>query len=449
MRRWGRVYTSCTKGQVRDRLFYTMTQLQSVPISSKCEPPLSNGVDGLLGLRAFACLMVVMLHCGPPPQSLQAAGRDWSWLLFSNGFVAVWIFFTLSGYLMGKAFFTGRYAYNRQGIQAFWWNRALRILPLYGFSVVLVAIFVYPEILKMANWGMLLRVLTFTYQSHVQPDDVVFNGALWSLSTEVQFYLLVPLIYGVARQFAASWRATVAVMGGVVLGILGLKCLIWVGLHDLITTNLSYALKYWYSPLSTNLDVFLIGFLLNPLLLAVQRHWGDRLPFTARQVSGWKVGAIGLIVLLYLFTAHHLYFQEQWGVATLPTRGIRTSTTFFLLQPLTALCTALFIVAFEIAAPTVRAPLSARNLLDQPLRMVEILGQISYGIYIWHSPIIHQAVGGVITTTGQLPIVIFYQRLSLTLMLSGLFAAITYWVIERPALKIKRSTRLIGESPRI
>jgi peptidoglycan/LPS O-acetylase OafA/YrhL len=420
-----------------------MTQLPSVPIPA-LRAAASNSVDGLLGLRAVACLMVVILHCGPPPQSLRVAGMDWSWLLFSNAFVAVWIFFTLSGYLMGKAFFTGRYAYNRQGIQDFWWNRALRILPLYGFSVVLVAIFVYPEILQMANWGMLLRVLTFTYQSHIQPDDVVFNGALWSLSTEVQFYLLVPLMYGVARQFAASWRATVVAIGGIVLGIFGLKCLIWVGLHDLITTNLSYALKYWYSPLSTNLDVFLIGFLLNPLILIWQRRYATHPPLTARQVGGLKCGAIGLMVLFYLFTAHHLYFQEQWGVATLPTRGIRTSTTFFLLQPLTALCTALFIVAFEIAAPTVRAKLTPRNLLDQPLRMIEILGQISYGIYIWHSPIIHQAVGRVIVTTGQLPIVIFYHRLSLALILSGLFAAITYWVIERPALKIKRSTKLIG-----
>ncbi len=379
--------------------------------------------------------MVVMLHCGPPAQSLHWAGMDWSWLLFSNGFVAVWIFFALSGYLMGKAFFTGRYTYNRQGIQRFWWNRALRILPLYGFSVVLVAIFVHPEILQMANWGMLLRVLTFTYQSHIMPDDVVFNGSLWSLSTEVQFYLLVPVIYGVARQFTASWRWTVVAIGGVILGVFGLKCLIWVGLHELISTNLSYALKYWYSPLSTNLDVFLIGFLLNPLLLTWQRRRSAQPPLSPRQVGWCKFGAIGLMIVFYLFTAHHLYFQEQWGVA-LPTRGIRTSTTFFLLQPLTALCTAMFIVAFEIGAPPIRAKLTPRNLLDQPLRIVEILGHLSYGIYIWHSPIIHRSLSGAIA--GQLPIIAFYHRLSMTLILSGLFAAITYWVIERPPLTSKR-----------
>jgi peptidoglycan/LPS O-acetylase OafA/YrhL len=429
-----------TESWVPERLFYTMTQLQSVRLPALPEAP-TNSVDGLLGLRAFACLMVLVTHCAPPAQSLQIGGRDLSWLLFSNGFVAVWIFFALSGYLMGKAFFTARYPYNWQGIQRFWWNRALRILPLYSFSVVLLAIFVYPEILKMDNWGMLLRVVTFTYQSHIQPDDVVFNGALWSLSTEVQFYLIVPLIYGICRQFAASWRWTVGAIVGVILAVFGLKCVIWLGLHGVITTQMSYALKYWYSPLPTNLDVFLIGFLLNPLLLNLQQRWalaGRR--WTDLQVGWLKFGAIGLIILFYLLTAHHLYFQEQWNT-NLPTRGIRTSTTFFLLQPLTALCTALFIVAFELTAPAQRAKLTRGNLLQQPLRMVEILGHLSYGIYVWHSPIIHRSIGPVISITDKLPIELFYHRLSLTLLLSGLFATVTYGLVERPALSWKRSTK--------
>jgi peptidoglycan/LPS O-acetylase OafA/YrhL len=422
---------------VPERLFYTMTELQSIGTVALRKAPINN-VDGLLGLRAFACLMVVVIHCAPPAQTLQLAGMDLTWLIFSNGFVAVWIFFALSGYLMGKGFFTQRYPYTWPGIKRFWWNRLLRIGPLYGFAVVMLAIFVYPTILQMDHWGMLLRVVTFTYQSHVTPEDVVFNGALWSLSTEVQFYLMVPLIYGVCRPLAASWRWTVVTIVGVIVTVFGLKCLIWMGLHAAITTQMSYALKYWYSPLPTNLDVFLIGFLLNPLLMALRRSAWYGNGFTPRQVGWWKCGAIGLMVLFYLGTAHHLYFQEQWSLA-LPSRGIRTSTTFFLWQPLTAVCTALFIVAFELDAPAVRPKLTWGNLLQQPLRMVEVGGHLSYGIYIWHSPIIHKTIGIVLADNGRLPIEQFYQRLSLTVLLSSLFAAITYWMIERPALGWKRS----------
>jgi peptidoglycan/LPS O-acetylase OafA/YrhL len=425
-----------------------MTEFQSVgtPVLHKAR---INTVDGLLGLRAFACLMVVVIHCSPPAQTLQLAGQDWTWLIFSNGFVAVWIFFALSGYLMGKGFFTGRYAYTGSGIKRFWWNRLLRIGPLYGFAVVMLAIFVYPTILQVDHWGTLLRVLTFTYQSHVTPDDVVFDGALWSLSTEVQFYVIVPLIYGVCRPLVASWRWTVAAIVGVMLAVFGLKCLIWVGLHSLLTTQMSYALKYWYSPLPTNLDVFLIGFLLNPLLLAVRRSAKFGQGLTPRQVGWLKCGAIGLMALFYRGTAHHLYFQEQWSLA-LPSRGIRTSTTFFLLQPLTAVCTMLFIVAFELGDDAALRPkLTGSNLLQQPLRIVEVGGQLSYGVYIWHSPIIHKTIGIVLADDTRLPIEQFYQRLSLTLLLSSLFAAITYWVIERPALGWKRSTleRSINPTP--
>ncbi len=431
-------FKTSSQGWVPERLFYTMTELQSVKTPALHQAPI-NAVDGLLGLRAFACLMVVVIHCAPPPQTLQLAGQDWTWLIFSNGFVAVWIFFALSGYLMGKGFFTQRYVYNWSGIKRFWWNRLLRIGPLYGFAVVLLAIFVYPAILQVPHWGMLLRVLTFTYQSHLTPDDVVFDGALWSLSTEVQFYVIVPLIYGVCRPLVASWRWTVVAIAGVILTVFGLKCLIWVGLHPVITTDMSYALKYWYSPLPTNLDVFLIGFLLNPLLMALRRSawYGNGLP--PRQWGWLKGGAIGLMGLFYLVTAHHLYFHEQWSLV-LPSRGIRTSTTFFLWQPLTAVCTALFIVAFDLGDDaTVRPKLTGGNLLQQPLRIVEVGGHLSYGIYIWHSPIIHKTIGVVLSDKGRLPIEQFYQRLSLTLLLSSLFAAITYWVIERPALGWKRS----------
>jgi peptidoglycan/LPS O-acetylase OafA/YrhL len=453
----------------------THRQLVAIPTVHSQQ---TNTVDALLVLRAFACLMVVVIHCSPPAKVIQVAGMDLSWLLFSHGFVAVWIFFTLSGYLMGKAFFRGRYSYSRAGIQRFWGNRALRIIPLYAFSVVLLSIFVYPEILKPDNWATLLRILTFTYQANAIADDIVFNGAMWSLSTEVQFYVLVPLLYGLSRGLAGSWRRTCGAIVVVIFGVFALKCPIWLGLHSVITTQMPYALKYWYSPLPTNLDVFMIGFLLNPLLMTWQQRrrvpspdqtqlivtsgLPDRSPITSdksdnksdeksdngdpsrhsnatltkRQLRLCQVAAVCLMLLFYLFTSHHFYFQERWGVA-LPTRGIRTSTTFFLLQPLTAIVTALFIAAFEIDAAVMPPKLTFEQILKQPLRIFEVFGYLSYGVYIWHSPIIYQTLPPLIPGDKSLPLELFYQRLSIVLLLSSIFAAITYWSIELPALRWK------------
>ncbi|BAZ38640.1 O-acetyltransferase OatA [Calothrix sp. NIES-4101] len=156
-----------------------------------------NDLDALLALRGFACLMVVIHHCERPRNSITYSGYDFSWVIFSHGAVAVWIFFCLSGYLMGKAFYSGRYTVDVKGIINFWYNRALRIIPLYYFVILILSIFVYTDILKMTNWGYFVRLLSFTYQPLFHAQSLPFNEALWSLSTEVQFYLLVPFIYNI------------------------------------------------------------------------------------------------------------------------------------------------------------------------------------------------------------------------------------------------------------
>ncbi|WP_375506305.1 acyltransferase family protein [uncultured Nostoc sp.] len=107
-----------------------------------------NSLDALLSLRGVACLIVVIYHGIIIPQlfgsqlspgaqlsslrqSIIYHGYDFTWILFSHGPAAVWIFFVLSGYLMGKGFYSGRYIANISGIVNFWRNRILRIFPLY------------------------------------------------------------------------------------------------------------------------------------------------------------------------------------------------------------------------------------------------------------------------------------------------------------------------------
>ena len=125
----------------------------------------TNYVDALLVLRAIACLMVVVYHCNTNSllrSSLRYNDIDLSWLLIPNGLVAVWIFFCLSGYAMGKAFYSGRYSLSRTGVFNFWRNRFLRLAPLYYFSMIILTVFVYTEMMKIENWGHLLSVITFT-----------------------------------------------------------------------------------------------------------------------------------------------------------------------------------------------------------------------------------------------------------------------------------------------
>ena len=146
----------------------------------------SNRLDALLALRGFACLMVVISHCTPPRASIIYRQFDFSWLIFSSGMVAVWIFFCLSGYLMGKAFYTQRYTADVPGVIDFWRNRGIRIFPLYYFAVLIVSLFVNPEVLKMENWGYLLR------------DVLLLTIPISSLMATVTYYLI--------ERPAAQWK---------------------------------------------------------------------------------------------------------------------------------------------------------------------------------------------------------------------------------------------------
>ncbi|MBR8833922.1 MAG: acyltransferase [Stigonema ocellatum SAG 48.90 = DSM 106950] len=416
---------------------------KSIPYSA-CQKNLIkyNHLDALLALRGLACLMVVIIHCNPPRNSIIYKGYDLSWLTFSHGAVAVWIFFCLSGYLMAKAFYTERYTADVPGVINFWRNRAIRIFPLYYFAVVILSIFVYPDVLKIENWGYLIRVCTFTYHPHINFQHIAFNEVFWSLSTEIQFYILVPFIFNFLRYRLVSQKQVVLVSVFIIFVTLILKCIFWLSFRNEMTEHMEYAFKYWYTPLSNSLDLFLCGFFVNAFI----KYQKPKLEKSEIISNAWKPNilpkgttkylAVILLILLYLFTAQHLYHQELWGLPSRPS-GWRTSTTIFIFQPLTAIIISFFIFAFESDVYhdfTRNEKLSFGSILRNPLRILEVLGNLSYGVYIWHMPIISKILT---IFTSNIPIEAFYTRLTATLLLSITLAVVTYYLVELPATRWK------------
>ncbi|OUL17465.1 acyltransferase [Nostoc sp. 106C] len=404
----------------------------------------TNHLDTLLALRGFACLMVVILHCNPPRNSIIYQNYDFSWIILSHGFVAVWIFFVLSGYLMGKAFYAERYTFDLPGVINFWRNRILRILPLYYFVILICILFVYPNLLKIENWGNLVRLCTFTYNSSLElKSDLAFNGVIWSLSTEVQFYILVPFIYSYFKNCLWKKKQVLLALLSIFTLTFFIRCIFWISIKHEITDKFTYMFKYWYAPLITNLDLFICGFLINA--------WIKNQPSTkspsqlkclikqAFKLSKLSKKTLSIIFLffLYLFTAYHLYYQELWNLPEHLGKGIRTTTTFFILQPLTALVVSFFILAFESETYNSfikNEKLSFATILRNPLRIMEVFGNLSYGVYVWHWPILHN-ISPIFTST--IPIEAFYARLTAALILSIVLATITYYLVELPFGKRK------------
>ncbi|CAJ0604922.1 unnamed protein product [Cylicocyclus nassatus] len=148
----------------------------------------------LQGLRGVAILFVLLMHLKPNSYRL--------------GFVGVDIFFVLSGFLMAKILLEKKL--TLWSVWYFYSRRFKRIVPLYMLFVVSVYIFGYFYVLRFDR-KQILDDLTwaYTYSSNLQPifqklgywdqlSTYRFFVHAWSLGVELQYYLIVPFIMGLA-----------------------------------------------------------------------------------------------------------------------------------------------------------------------------------------------------------------------------------------------------------
>jgi peptidoglycan/LPS O-acetylase OafA/YrhL len=293
--------------------------------------------DGLLELRGLAALSVVCSHAALGSYLASATGIDSLGALAISGSYAVFIFFALSGYLMAKILDR---SYGPGHIGEFYRNRAARILPLY-YVAVAASLVLTTTPLRPDHWPVLLLAYDYDFPGTFP------NAALWSLSTECQFYLLAPVIAVVSRR----WSATPLVLLVASMLIRFAYCL------TLARPDLAY------TSLETNLLYFMAGW--------VAYAWRVRLPAIPRQL-----GLIVVVSALLCVWAYHFAFIENTQA------GLYASTAWKVVFPLlfAALCL-LVLPGLDAKAPS----------QDAGTRLLFPLGIASFSVYVLHLPIIAAA----------------------------------------------------------
>lgn len=149
--------------------------------------------DSLTGIRALAALLVCATHAAFWTGKYTDDFEGW---FFARLEIGVAIFFVLSGYLLFSPWVKAqRDGGPRPDVGRYFWHRARRILPAYWLTVLGVyLIFVWREDTSTLGHGAegLTRNLTLT---QTYGFGYLHSGLthMWSLATEVVFYLLLPV----------------------------------------------------------------------------------------------------------------------------------------------------------------------------------------------------------------------------------------------------------------
>jgi peptidoglycan/LPS O-acetylase OafA/YrhL len=369
------------------------------PAARRSRAAHSRIFDPLMALRALACVMVFMGHffLVSFPFTSEASFPGIVTLLRSSPWGGVWVFFTLSGFLMGKGFAAGRYSVDGRGMRAFLRNRLLRIAPVYYGGLLLVTIFRYPALLHGRNLWILLEACAFDFHGYLP------IAALWSVSTEMQFYLLVPALTLLLLSLRDRLGKGFLIVPALVL-VLETALRMWlVDRHVALTGGIVY------TPLLTNLDIFLAGMSISMLEVPEVRSERGRKTLNALLAAG--------IVVLYVGIS---YLTQHRG------RMHMSLESFFARCPvLCVLPTALYIYLAEK-----RGKIEPRGgWVTHMLLLIQGMGTLTYCIYVFHSDVflanaaLVPAAHSLRVSVGQFPLEVVE-----TLAVAWFF----YFFIERP-----------------
>ncbi|MGV9183189.1 acyltransferase family protein [Arcanobacterium canis] len=345
-------------------------------------------ISGLDGLRAIAVLAVILYHVAPG--------------VFPGGFLGVDVFFVISGFLITTLLLREKRKTGAINLGQFWVRRARRLLPAFVALIIIVVPLAWAvsRDLLVGIGRQVLGALTFSTNwleiahgsSYFDQTTPLLFKNFWSLAIEEQFYLLWPLVMlllvGSARKLwqRLSVASIMIVSSASAMGIL---------------YNPQNVTRVYYGT-----DTHLFGIALG---IIVAFCWADRrAPLLGS--SEWiklsqpvGIGALGVIIVAICVlpdTAPGAY------------RGV-----IVLISALSAVL---------IAAMLQPQSFLARIFDHQIFRWI---GERSYGLYLWHWPILVIVSAAYPVTIGSIG---YWIRALIALLLTAGACELSLRFIEYP-----------------
>lgn len=372
----------------------------------------------LTAVRGIAALMVVTTHAAFNSGQIL---KGWSGAALARLDFGVTLFFVLSGFLLARPFLMAL-ARGEEGpsVRHYLWKRALRVLPLY-WVVVAVCLLLDPENSRATSDAWVKNMtLTQLYTPTLLPNSLT---QMWSLCTEVAFYVLLPplLLLVTTRRGGRGLDLGVTLTRLAAIAVLGVA---WQSAAATIPGQQGHYAQW----LPGYLPWFVVGMVFAAvsasLVVRPRDHLFERL---ARDATGcWIVGiALFAVACSPIAGPRTLLVPGAWeaGLKDL----LYTFAGAFLLLPL-------------MFGPEREG--KVRTWLTAPVPTW--LGEISYGIFCIHLFVLEMAfrAWGITGFTGH-----FVTLLSTTVVVTVALASASYYLFERPILRYKNLRWFVRREP--
>lgn len=361
-----------------------------------------NFNPALHGIRGAAAIYVLLFHwISTYPSTLPRTSSDWSVgnvvrAVLDFGWLGVLLFFVLSGYLLSSKISSR--PINWHNSRNFWRRRALRIYPAVWAQFIILTIAAALGVAGLTLPGSIVDgVLNFFLLINLPPYlPRAINLVWWTLPIELCFYLALPLLALLQRK--VHWLT----LGALALAV----SVVWRGFIMYYNRDLPS-----YMPVHPVIDLLpgaLSTFVVGMCISSIPTTSNKKLIYSLVIISFMSI----LAMCYWLLENRTIYWTDHWMLAVW--------------NPLISIPGGALI--YCCLQPTKRVSI----LRSRPAIW---LGDISYGIYLWHFPVL-------LVTSSYLPqwnntagggLLALATLLFFTLIL----AQASYTFIEKPAMTRK------------
>lgn len=338
----------------------------------------------LNGLRTIAALMVIVAHFFSLENSFNSA---LFYKIAKFGSSGVSLFFVLSGFVITRILLNS--INSNSYFKAFYIRRTIRIFPLYYLA--LICYYYLPHVLSLLyqfSDSFNQQIYYYTYlQNFARTFNWDSSGPIhfWTLSVEEHFYLLWPAIVYFGCRFKQNWLLYIS--GLLILGPLLLR---------FYMLSSGYVIEFFTF---TRLDQLVLG----GVLAILER----KNLLNGKSKKAYIISALTGAAFFILCSIFNDFYQDLFK---------HTALGMFYFG-IIGLC-----VIYEHKG-------FATKFLKLPV--MQYLGTISYGIYVWHALSI-DIVNNYLLTNWIL------LNFMLVVTITVIISSMSYWFVEKPFLNLKR-----------